>query len=132
MKKERMLKIKRLADGTVIQVLPDGTVQPLEDKSDWARFDVLGEAEVTAAALADEDNPPLSNSEAARLRPVPNPKAIRKQLRMTQAQFARRFHLPLGTLRDWEQGVREPDSAAKSYLRVIAKNPQAVLDALEN
>jgi putative transcriptional regulator len=127
-----MLKIKRLADGTVVQVLADGTARPLEDQSDWARFDALSEAEVTAAALADEDNPPLSNSEAARLRPVPNPKEIRKQLRMTQAQFARRFQLPLGTLRDWEQGVREPDSAAKSYLRVIARNPQAVLDALDN
>lgn len=44
----------------------------------------------------------------------------------------RRFRLPPGTLRDWEQGVREPDSAAKSYLRVIAKNPQAVLGALES
>jgi putative transcriptional regulator len=127
-----MIKVKRLADGSVVQVLADGTVRPLEDQSDWARFDALSEAEVTAAALADEDNPPLSNSEAARLRPVPNPKEIRKQLRMTQAQFARRFQLPLGTLRDWEQGVREPDSAAKSYLRVIARNPQAVLDALDN
>lgn len=131
MSKERMLKISRPADGTVVQVMPDGTVQPLEDKSDWARFDGLTEAEVTAAALTDEDNPPLTDSEAARLRPIPNPKQIRKRLHMTQVQFARRFHLPLGTLRDWEQGVREPDSAAKSYLRVIARNPQAVLDALE-
>lgn len=127
-----MIKVKRLADGTVVQVLSDGTLQPLEDKSDWTRFDALSEAEVTAAAMDDPDNPPLTDSESARLKPVPNPKEIRKQLRMTQAQFARRFHLLLGTLRDWEQGVRELDSAAKSYLRVIAKNPQAVLDALEN
>lgn len=131
MSKERIITAKRLADGTVVEVRPDGSVQPLADKSDWSRFDHLSEAEVTAAALTDDDNPPLTNSEVARLRPVPNPKEIRKQLRMTQAQFARRFQLPLGTLRDWEQGVREPDSAAKSYLRVIARNPQAVLDALE-
>lgn len=67
MKKERMLKIKRLADGTVVQVLADGTVQPLEDKSDWARFDALNEAEVTAAALDDVDNPPLTDSELGKL-----------------------------------------------------------------
>jgi len=132
MKKERMIRAKRLADGTVVQVLPDGTLQPLADQSEWARLDALSEAEITAAALSDPDNPPLTDSEVTHLRPVPNPKEIRRQLRMTQAQFARRFQLPLGTLRDWEQGVRDPDSAAQSYLRVIAKNPQAVLDALES
>jgi putative transcriptional regulator len=50
---------------------------------------------------------------------------------MTQEQFAAEFHIPLGTLRDWEQGVSWPDTAARSYLRVIANNPQAVLEALE-
>ena len=51
-----------------------GTLQPLEDKSDWTRFDALSEAEVTAAALADDDNPPLTDSEATRLRPASKPK----------------------------------------------------------
>lgn len=82
------------------------------------------------------DNPPLTDSESAQLRLVPNPKEIRRRKRLTQVQFARRFQLPLGTLRDWEQGapkgLPEPDnSAAKSYLGVIDKNPQAVIDALE-
>jgi putative transcriptional regulator len=63
---------------------------------------------------------------------VPNPKEIRKRLNMTQQQFSQQFELPLGTLRDWEQGTREPDSAAKSYLRVIAKNPQEVIKALHS
>jgi putative transcriptional regulator len=61
---------------------------------------------------------------------VPNPKEIRQKLQMTQEQFAAEFRIPLGTLRDWEQGVRLPDSAARSYLRVIANNPKAVLEAL--
>lgn len=51
---------------------------------------------------------------------------------MTQEQFAKRFEIPLGTLRDWEQGASLPDSAARSYLRVIAHNPQAVIEALEH
>jgi putative transcriptional regulator len=49
---------------------------------------------------------------------------------MTQEQFAAEFRIPLGTLRDWEQGISVPDAAARSYLPVIAKNPQAVLEAL--
>jgi putative transcriptional regulator len=91
----------------------------------------MTEEEIEANAQSDADNPPLTDSELARFRRTLNPKEIRQTLHMTQEQFASRFQLPLGTLRDWEQGVREPDRAAKNYLRVIAKNPQAVLDALE-
>jgi putative transcriptional regulator len=117
-------------NGVTIQVMPDGTRQPVEDKTDWARLNAMTEEEIEAAALADEDNPPLTQAELKKMRRVPNPKEIRKRLHMTQQQFSAEFELPLGTLRDWEQGVREPDSAAKSYLRVIAYNAQAVIQAL--
>jgi len=50
---------------------------------------------------------------------------------MTQDQFAARFHVPLGTVRDWEQGVRQPDTAARTLLRVIDKDPDAVVRALD-
>jgi putative transcriptional regulator len=43
---------------------------------------------------------------------------------------AKQFEIALGTLRDWEQGARRPDSTARSYLRVIAQNPEAVREAL--
>jgi putative transcriptional regulator len=56
--------------------------------------------------------------------------AIRKRLKMTQVQFANTFGLPLTTLRDWEQGRVRPDSAARSYLLVISRNPEAVEQAL--
>ena len=91
----------------------------------------MTEEEIEANALSDPDNPPLTDEELARLQRVPNPKEIRQKLHMTQEQFAAQFQVPLGTLRDWEQGVRQPDSAARSYLRVIAKTPQAVIEALE-
>ncbi len=126
------IRAKQLADGTVVQIMPDGTTRPLKSKTDWAVFDALTEEEVTTAALSDPDNPPLTDAELARFKRVPNPKEIRQVLHMTQEQFAARFEVPLGTLRDWEQGVREPDSAAKSYLRVIAKIPHAVMEALEH
>ena len=119
-------------NGLTMQVIPDGTRRPIEDKTDWARLNALTEEEIEAAAVADSDNPPLTETELKKLRRVPNPKEIRKRLKMTQQQFAAQFELPLGTLRDWEQGTREPDSAAKSYLRVIAKNSQAVIQALNS
>jgi putative transcriptional regulator len=53
-------------------------------------------------------------------------KAIRKHLDMTQRDFAQAFNLPLGTVREWEIGRREPDQAAKVLLSVIAAKPKVV------
>jgi putative transcriptional regulator len=53
-------------------------------------------------------------------------RAIRRGLAMTQTEFAGRYGFPLGTLRDWEQGKGRPDSSARAYLLVIAREPQAV------
>jgi putative transcriptional regulator len=44
---------------------------------------------------------------------------------------AERYHIPLGTLRDWEQGRSEPDGPARAYLKAIAGDPDAVKRALE-
>jgi putative transcriptional regulator len=131
MSENAMIKAKRLPDGSMAQVLADGSTRSLENRTDWARVDAMTEAEIEANAAADSDNPPLTAAQLARLQPVPNPKQIRQRLHLTQAQFAARFQLRVGTVRDWEQGVKEPDSAAKTLLRVIEKNPEAVLQALE-
>jgi putative transcriptional regulator len=53
-------------------------------------------------------------------------KAVRLQANKTQAQFADAFHIPVATLRDWEQGRRQPDAPARALLTVIAADPQAV------
>jgi putative transcriptional regulator len=117
-------------NGATVQFMQDGSQRVLADKTDWVRLNALTDADIEAAAEADLENPLLTDAELKQFRPVPNPKEIRKRLNMTQQQFSQQFELPLGTLRDWEQGTREPDSAAKSYLRVIAKNPQEVIKAL--
>jgi transcriptional regulator with XRE-family HTH domain len=52
---------------------------------------------------------------------VPTVRALRQKLNLTQEEFAKRFHLPLGTVRDWEQGAHRPDKAAQVLLTVIAK-----------
>ena len=76
-------------------------------KHDWSRVEAMTAAERHAAALADPDAQPL-----------------------TAEDFAAQFHIPIGTLRDWEQGRKEPDAAAKAYLRVIASEPETVRKAL--
>lgn len=56
--------------------------------------------------------------------------AIRNCLGLSQADFSDRFGLPVGTVRDWEQGRRVPDKAAQVLLSVIAHNPDAVTQAI--
>ena len=60
----------------------------------------------------------------------PDVKAIRENLGLTQVAFAERFHIPVTTVRDWEQRRRSPDQAACALLRVISKNPGTVAKAL--
>src|ERR1700724_639883 len=59
-------------------------------------------------------------------------KAIRKQVKMSQAEFARAYGISKRALQEWEQGGRQPDSAARAYLTVIAKEPAVVRRALAN
>jgi putative transcriptional regulator len=57
-------------------------------------------------------------------------KAIRRRLKMSQAEFARAYGISKRALQEWEQGGRQPDSAARAYLTVIAKEPAVVRRAL--
>ncbi len=131
MSESDIVRVRSLRDGTVVQVLPDGSTVPIEDKTDWARLEAMTEEEIEANALADPDNPPLTDEELARMRRVPHPKRIREKLKLTQEEFSDRFEVPLGTLRDWEQGVSKPDRAARTLLRVIEQDPEGVVRALE-
>ena len=97
---------------------------------DWTRADAMTDEEIHAAALADPDAQPLTDERLARMKRTPQVKVIRRALDLSQEEFAERFRIPLGTLRDWEQGRKEPDAAARAYLIVIARNPTAVTEAL--
>jgi len=57
-------------------------------------------------------------------------KAIRKRVKMSQAEFSRAYGISKRALQEWEQGGRQPDSAARAYLTVIAKEPAVVRRAL--
>jgi putative transcriptional regulator len=51
---------------------------------------------------------------------------------MTQEQFARALHIPVATLRNWEQGRNAIDPAARSLLTIVARNPRLVLQTLRS
>jgi len=85
-----------------------------------------------AAAINDPDAQPLTEERLARMKRVPRAKTLRRAMGLTQEEFSSRFQIPIGTLRDWEQGCAEPDQTARAYLKVIAGDPDAVTRALEN
>ena len=99
-------------------------------KHDWSRADAMTDEEILAAALSDPDAQPLTEERLTRMKPTSRARLIRRALSLSQEEFAARFQIPLGTLRDWEQGRKEPDAAARAYLRVIARNPEMVAEAL--
>lgn len=69
-------------------------------------------------------------SRTFRYRPV-DIKRIRNRLHVSQSQFSLMIGVSRSTLQNWEQGRREPEGPAKALLRVVDKQPQAVLEALK-
>lgn len=96
------------------------------------RLDAMSDADVTAAAEADPDTPTPTGALLDWVEAAARIKRIRAARGLSQAEFADVFGLPAGTLRDWEQGRRRPDRAALAYLRVIEREPEAVLRALKS
>lgn len=91
----------------------------------------MTEEEIYAAALADPDAQPLTEEQLATMKRVPRARSLRRALRLTQEEFAERYRIPVGTLRDWEQGRTEPDAPARAYLHVIACDPEGIMRALQ-
>ena len=102
--------------------------KPAETPTDWSSFDAMTDAQRTAAALSDPDAQPMvpGRHGKARTRAF----IIRRALGLSQEAFAHRYRIPVGTLRDWEQGRSEPDQATRAYLIVIARHPDVVAEAL--
>ena len=93
---------------------------------DWSEFDALSDEEIHRAAARDPDAQPLTRRRLARMKRITPVKRLRVELGLSQAEFAERFHIPIGTLRDWEQHRSEPDQAARAYLKVIAADAEFV------
>jgi putative transcriptional regulator len=108
------------------------TAKPAKrSKTDWSRYDAMTEAQRHQAALNDPDARPLTDEDLTRMKRTPQVRIIRRALGLSQEDFAARYHIPIGTLRDWEQGRVEPDQAARAYLKAIAREPEMVREALK-
>jgi putative transcriptional regulator len=120
---------------TIVKMARDGTLSRLRGGRkvvvNPARLKAMAEAQVVAAAKADPDNRPLTAKALASMKPVARVRTLRRALSLTQEEFALRYHIPLGTLRDWEQGRSQPDQPARTYLAVIARDPEHVRKALQ-
>ncbi len=114
-------------DGSVVEVLADGSERPLAETP----MRPMTDEEIEEAAHRDPDARPMTDEEFARAKRVPRTKTLRRALGLSQEEFAARYRIPLGTLLDWEQGRSEPDPPARAYLAVIAYDPDGVKRALE-
>ena len=87
-----------------------------------------------ARAVADDPDaaPLLTDQQLAQMRVVwpADIAETRRRLGRSQAEFAARFGISPGTLRNWEQGRRVPEGPARVLLRVIERDPEAVRRAL--
>jgi putative transcriptional regulator len=87
-------------DGTVVEVLRDGSERPIVPEVDWARVDATTEAEIAAQIAADDAEAMRDAAAYAR--------RVRRKIGLSQVAFARRIGVPVDTVRNWEQGKRAP------------------------
>ena len=95
--------------------------------TDWAHVRKISDADVRKAALADPDAQPLTKKQLSKMRRVSRVKALRERMGLTQREFAEAFHLPLTTLRDWEQRRSTPDAPARALLLAIERDPKKMI-----
>lgn len=114
----------------IISVEHNPGVPPIESDTDWDRVNAMTDEEIRAAVLDDPDAAPFPVFATPGLVAVVNPKRLRDRLGLTQEAFAARYRIPVGTLRDWEQGRKLPDATARAYLTVIDRDPTVVAGLL--
>ena len=105
---------------------------PIQTNTDWAAVDALTDEQIEAAVRDDPDAAPIGFYDMPGFIHIPNVKKLRDRLGLTQEAFAATYRIPIGTLRDWEQGRKLPDAPARAYLTVIARNPEAVAGLLRD
>ncbi len=99
-------------------------------RADLKRIRGFSDADIDAMIATDPDiAPDMSQRRDWRrvLNPrLPDVRAIRRRLGLSQARFAKRFGFSVRTVQEWEQGRAIPDRPARILLRVIEKSPKTV------
>jgi len=93
-----------------------------QGRIDPERVDATSEKDIAAQKALDDAE---SRQESARF-----VRQVRRRLGLSQAEFSIRVDVPLNTIRNWEQGKRQPTGAAKSLLKILDQAPEAALHAL--
>lgn len=94
------------------------------------RYDATTEEDIWRHMREDGYDPDEGTEAGARL--IVPVKLVREKLRMTQAELAALLHIPLGTLRNWEQNRFGIDPAVQALLLVLYREPEAALRALRH
>jgi putative transcriptional regulator len=110
----------------IVTVTPAMVAKAIAE-TDWQAIDAQTDADIARNVASDPDAAPMLTAGETTAAIV---RTVRKRLGLSQTEFAARFHVPVGTLRDWEQNRRQPDMPALAYLRVIAREPEMVARAL--
>jgi putative transcriptional regulator len=116
----------------MVRFVLDPSAPPKLTTVERERLEHMTDAEITAAAMTDPDNPPLSAEELAQLEAARFIRSVRATSGLSQERFASVYRIKPGRLRDLEQGRTRPDSALLAYLTVISREPDAVRRALAN
>jgi putative transcriptional regulator len=109
-----------------IKVTPD-MVERAIAQTDWAAQAALTDVDIARQVAANPDAAAILTDAQTAASIV---RTVRARLGISQVAFAARYHIPIGTLRDWEQARKHPDAPALAYLRVIAKEPDMTARAL--
>jgi putative transcriptional regulator len=110
-----MLRVRLKADGRLVEILADGSERALPIPPPEA------DARVLAPSVAPERPPQVDAGYARR---------IRSQTRFTQAEFASRIGVPIETVRNWEQGKRQPRGPARALLKLLDQAPDVAFSVL--
>ncbi len=121
---------RTLPDGTLVEVLPDGTTRPMLDPIDWGELEAMTEEEGLAAALSDPDAKPIVEGKIGNVRRGPPVGVVRLRLRLSREAFAERYHIPIELICAWEDQKIAPDDVAQAYLKAIAADPDGVARAV--
>ncbi len=91
--------------------------------TDWDRIDAMTDDDITRQIASNPDAAPD-------MAPEIDVRAIRREAGMTQAQFADAFEFSIRTVQEWERGAKKPSGPARTLLRAIKGDPEAIRRAL--
>ncbi len=112
----------------IVKVTPELLANAQKD-IDWTAVDAMTDEDIARQVADNPDAAPLLNRAQTAAGLV---RFVRNKLQLSQAAFASRYHIPVSTLQDWEQGRRSPDRPTMAYLRVINREPEVTARALNS